>query len=128
VGTSAGGAIPAPATPATGEEDEDENPVFVQSVLDRSSLRAIATAGGGYYFELDQTSDREIASTIINTTRARAGSRGVEERTDDLYWQFLVLAAALLLAGMLFVRDSAELWLHAVGTGAVLFLVLAAMR
>jgi Ca-activated chloride channel family protein len=128
VGTSAGGTIPAPATPATGEEDEDENPVFIQSVLDRSSLRAIATAAGGYYFELDQTADREIASTIINAARARAGPRGVEERTDELYWQFLVLTAALLLAGVLFVRDSAELWIHTAGTGAILFLVLEALR
>jgi Ca-activated chloride channel homolog len=127
VGTSAGGIIPAPATPATGDEDEDENPVFIHSVLDRSSLRAIATAAGGYYFELDQTSDREIASTIINTARARAGSRGVEERTDDLYWQFLLLAAALLLAGVLFVRDPAELWMHIAGAGAVLLIVLRAI-
>jgi Ca-activated chloride channel homolog len=128
VGTSAGGIIPAPATPATGDEDEDENPVFIHSALDRSSLRAIATAAGGYYFELDQTSDREIASTIINTARARAGSRGVEERTDDLYWQFLLLAAALLLAGVLFVRDPAELWIHIAGSGAVLLIVVRAIR
>jgi Ca-activated chloride channel homolog len=129
VGTSAGGIIPAPATPATGDEDEDENPVFIHSGLDRSSLRAIATAAGGYYFELDQTtSDREIASTIINTARARAGSRGVEERTDDLYWQFLLLAAALLLAGVLFVRDPAELWIHIAGSGAVLLIVVRAIR
>jgi Ca-activated chloride channel family protein len=128
VGTSAGGIIPVPATPATGDEDEDENPIFVHSVLDRSSLRAIATAAGGYYFELDQTSDREIASTIINAARARAGSRGVEERTDELYWRFLLLAAALLLAGVSFVRDSAELWIHTAGAGAVLFLVLEVMR
>jgi hypothetical protein len=85
---------------------------FLQSMLDRSSLRAIATAAGGYYFELHQTSDREIASTIIHATRARAGWRGIEERMDELYGRFLVLAAALLLASVLFVRDSAELWMH----------------
>jgi len=128
VGTSAGGVIPAPATPDTGEDDEDQEPVFIQSVLDRSSLRAIATAAGGYYFELDQTSDREIASTIINAARARAGSRGIEERTDELYWRFLVCAAALLLAGVLCVRDSAELWIHTAAAGAVLYIVMEVMR
>jgi Ca-activated chloride channel homolog len=128
VGTSAGGLIPAPATPGTGEDEEDENPVFVQSVLDRASLRAIATAAGGYYFELEQTSDREIASTIINAARTRAGLRGVEERIDELYWRFLVFAAALLFAGVLFVRDSAELWIHTAAAGAALFIVLNVTR
>jgi Ca-activated chloride channel family protein len=124
VGTSAGGVIPALATPATDEDDPDDpEAVFIHSVLDRSSLRALATAGGGYYFELDQQSDREIASTIINAARERAGSRGVEERTDELYWRLLVLAAALLLAGVLFVRDTAELWIHTAGAAAVLFIL-----
>jgi Ca-activated chloride channel homolog len=128
VGTSAGGVIPAPATPDTGADDEDEEPVFIQSVLDRASLRAIATAAGGYYFELDRTSDRQIASTIIDAARARAGSRGIEERVDELYWRFLLLAAGLLLAGVLFVRDSAELWFHTAATGGVLLIVLRAIR
>jgi Ca-activated chloride channel homolog len=128
VGTSAGGVIPAPATVATDADDEDEEPVFVHSALDRSSLRAIATAAGGYYFELDQAADREIASTIISAARTRAGSRGIEERTDELYWRFLVLACAFLLAGVLFVRDAAELWMHAAAAGAVLFIVLELMR
>jgi Ca-activated chloride channel family protein len=123
VGTSAGGIIPAPATPETDDENESDDPVFVHSVLDRSSLRAIATAAGGYYFELDREPDREIASTIINAARERAGTRGVEERTEELYWRFLVLAAVLLLAGILSVRDHAELWIHAAGAAAVVFIV-----
>ena len=129
VGTSAGGIIPAPATPATNEDEPDDPddplaaPLFVHSVLDRSSLRTIATAAGGYYFELNQEPDRQIASTIINAARERAGSRGIEERVDELYWRFLVVAAVLLLAGVLFVRDSAELWIHAAGVAAVLFIL-----
>ena len=127
VGTTAGGIIPAPATADAdleGElEGESEDPVFVHSALDRSSLHRIATAAGGFYVELDRESDREIASTIINAARARAGSRGVEERTDELYWRFLFLAAALVVAGVLFVRDSAELWIHTAGAAVVLFIV-----
>lgn len=132
VGTTAGGVIPAPATADADVEGalkgESEDPVFVYSALDRSSLRRIATAAGGSYVELDLESDREIASTIINAARARAGSRGVEERTDELYWRFLFLAAALLVAGVLFVRDSAELWIHTAGAAVVLLIVSELMR
>ena len=123
VGTTAGGIIPAPANTDADTEEGFADPVFVRSTLDRSSLRVIATAAGGGYFELDGDSDREIASTIISAARRRAGSRGVEERTDELYWRFLLLAAALLVAGVLFVRDAAELWVHATGAAIVLFVV-----
>ncbi len=131
VGTSAGGMIPAPANVATGDEDplgEEEEPIFVHSLLDRSSLRAIATAAGGYYLELDQESDREIASSIISTARERAGTRGTEERTEELYWRFLMVAAVLLVAALLFVRDRGEMWLHTAGAALVLFIVSNLMR
>ena len=132
VGTTAGGIIPAPANadpkPDLEEEEDAEDPIFVHSALDRSSLRAIATAAGGSYVELDQESDRQIASTIISAVRARAGSRGIEERTDELYWRFLVLAATVLVAGVLFVRDSAEIWIQAAGAIVVLFVVSALVR
>lgn len=129
VGTSAGGIIPAPANVPTGEPgEEEEEPIYVHSLLDRSSLRAIATAAGGYYFELDQTSDREIASTIISAARERAGTRGMEERTEELYWRFLLVAAVLLVAGLLFVRDRGEMWIHTAGAAAVLFVVTQLMR
>ena len=127
VGTTAGGMIPAPATRDADVEGaldgEAPDPVFVHSALDRSSLRRIATAAGGFYAELDRESDREIASTIIHAARERAGSRGVEERTDELYWRFLLFAAALVVAGVLFVRNSAELWIHAAGAAVVLLIV-----
>jgi len=132
VGTSAGGIIPAPANVPTGEElepgAEEEEPVFVHSLLDRSSLRDIATAAGGYYFELDQQTDREIASTIISAARERAGTRGTEERTEELYWRFLMAAAVLIVAALLFVRDRGEMWIHTAGAAAVLFIITELMR
>ena len=129
-GTTAGGIIPGLPKPQIPDDDEEqqEEPTLVFSALDRPSLIAIATAGGGYYFELDQASDRAIASTIINSARRRAGSRGVEERTEQLYWRFLSLAAGLLLIGVLFVRESAELWIHVVGAAIILFIISNVLR
>ncbi len=130
VGTTAGGIIPAPANADAdlGGEGGAEDPVFVHSALDRSSLRLIATAAGGSYVELDRESDREIASTIISAARGRAGPLGVEERTDEIYWRFLFLAAAVLVASVLFVRDAEELWIYTAGAVAVLFIVSAMTR
>jgi Ca-activated chloride channel homolog len=132
VGTTGGGIIPNPPPPEEPPDPgagQEEEPVYVQSSLDRASLTAIATAGGGYYFELDrESSDREIASTIINAARRRAGTRGVQERTEELYWRFLAIAAGLLLAGLLFVRETVELWIQAVGVAIVLFIVSNAFR
>ena len=127
VGTTAGGLIPEPprrdVTAATGPGAPSPPLPPVHSALDRSSLNVIATAGGGYYFELDREPDRAIASTIINAARQRAGTRGVEERNEELYWRFLVVSAALLLVGILFVRESAELWIQMVGAAVVLVIV-----
>jgi len=127
VGTTGGGFIPEPArpavTPPTGPPGPPEPLPAVYSTIDRSSLNAIATAGGGDYFELDQESDREIASRIITAARRHAGTRGVEERTDPLYWRFLVVSAGLLFVGILFVRERAELWIHMVGAAIVLLIV-----
>ena len=124
VGTTAGGMIREPpkrdVTAATAPGAPSLPLPPVHSAIDRSSLTVIATAGGGYYFELDRESDRAIASTIINAARRRAGPRGVEERNEELYWRFLVVSAALLLVGILFVRESAELWIQMVGAAIVL--------
>ncbi|HEY3158700.1 MAG TPA: hypothetical protein VGJ78_07040, partial [Vicinamibacterales bacterium] len=70
-------------------------------VLDRDSLRAIARGGGGEYFELDRTSDRDIASRIISSVRRRAAAAPREERQEELYWRFLVAAALVLCPGVL---------------------------
>jgi Ca-activated chloride channel family protein len=119
VGTTAGGIIPEPkkASPLTPAEAP------IKSSLDRGSLAMIANAGGGSYFELDREGDREIANKIIDAARRRAGSRGLQEESDELYWRCLVAAGALLGAGVLFLQERAELWLETLGAGAALAIV-----
>jgi hypothetical protein len=112
VGTPAGGTIPDPK--------RDPAQAAVRSVLDRSSLAAIATAGGGRYFELDREGDRDIANTLIDLTRRRAGSQGVQESAEDRYREFLMGAAGLLILGVLFLRDQAALGLQLAAATAVL--------
>jgi Ca-activated chloride channel homolog len=92
VGTTAGGIIPEPQRAA------NDRPVASQ--LDRNSLATIATAGGGRYFELGRESDGEIANAIIAATRRQAAQRGVTDATEDVYQQFLIAAAACLLAAV----------------------------
>jgi hypothetical protein len=96
----------------------------VSSVLDRSSLATIATAGGGRYFELDRDSDRDIANAIIDANRRRAASGDVEETTRELYWSALLVAAACLGLGVLFLRDRASLALQ-IAAALVVLVVLA---
>lgn len=127
VGTTAGGVIPEPAR-RPGEPVPAEDTKAIRSVLDRTSLRTIAAAGGGQYLELDAGSDTEIATAIIDATRRRAGSRGVEEATEDLYWRFLLVAAFCVLLGGVFVRERAELWIQVAGAAAALAVLAALMR
>ena len=68
-GTTAGGIIPDPK--------RDITQVAIRSSLNRAELSTIATAGGGHYYELDRETDRLIASTIIEQTRRRSGTRGL---------------------------------------------------
>jgi hypothetical protein len=112
VGTTVGGVIPEP--------NRDPLRAPVSSVLDRSSLSTIATAGGGRYFELNRESDRDIANAIIDATRRRAQSGEIQESTRDLYWSALLLGAAFLLLGVLFLRDRASLVLQIAAAAAVL--------
>lgn len=111
VGTSNGGVIPQPP-------DDLQPAIF--SVLDRSSLAAIATAGGGQYFELGRQSDREIANTIIDLTRRRAAFQGVEEAVQPLYWRFLLAAAVFMCLGVLFLHERVELAAMVAGSAIVL--------
>jgi Ca-activated chloride channel family protein len=104
VGTTVGGVIPEP--------NRDPSRAPVSSVLDRSSLAALATAGGGRYFELDRDSDRDVANAIIESTRRRAQRGDIEESTRDLYWSALLMAAAFLALGVLFLRDRASIGLQ----------------
>jgi Ca-activated chloride channel family protein len=115
VGTTVGGVIPEP--------NRDVSRAAVSSVLDRASLATIATAGGGRYFELDRESDRDIANAIIDATRRRAASGELEESTRDLYWSALLLAAAFLGLGVLFLRDRASLAFQ-IAAAAVVLIVL----
>jgi Ca-activated chloride channel family protein len=115
VGTTAGGIIPDP------KRDPTQGPV--RSVLDRVSLSTMATAGGGRYFELGRESDREIASTIIDLTRRRAGGQGMQETFDERYREFLLAAAGLAGLGVLFLRDQAALGLQLTAAVGVLLFV-----
>ena len=104
VGTTAGGLIPDPAR-------APDQPAL-RSVLNRTELTRVATAGGGRYFELDRESDREIANTIIDQTRRRAGTVGIQEGLQELYWNFLLAAAVCVGLGVLFLRDRVALALQ----------------
>ncbi|MBM3782596.1 MAG: VWA domain-containing protein [Acidobacteria bacterium] len=112
VGTTAGGTIPDPK--------RDPAQPLLRSVLDRNSLSTIATAGGGRYFELDREPDRDIANAIIDLTRRRADGQGVQQGMDDRYREFLMLAAGVLVLGLLFLRERTALALSLATAGGLL--------
>lgn len=107
VGTARGGTIPDPVAAANGTQ-----PIVAR--LDRASLAAIATAGGGAYFELDRESDAEVANRIIDAARRRAPVVTGTPIMQELYWQALASAGVLAIAGVFFLRDRSELWLQLV--------------
>jgi len=111
VGTTAGGIIPDPKREA--------NQPIVRSILNRAELTRIATAGGGRYYELDRETDRDIANQIIDQTRRRAGTTGIQEGTRELYWNFLFAAGVFLALGVLFLRDRVALALQLAAATAV---------
>ena len=120
VGTTAGGFIPEPQRRAN---DTSPREPPIRAALDRGSLMMIANAGGGEYMELDREGDREISNRIIDAARRRAGSRGLEVANEELYWRFLLAAAAFMTLGLLFLQEKAELWLQAAGAAAALTFV-----
>ncbi|MBM3807427.1 MAG: VWA domain-containing protein [Acidimicrobiia bacterium] len=115
VGTTAGGIIPDPK--------REQGQAAVRSVLNRAELTRIATAGGGRYYEMDRETDREIANAIIDTTRRRAGTTGIQEGMRDLYWNFLFAGGVFLVLGVLFLRDRTALALQLAAASAVLIFV-----
>lgn len=115
IGTTAGGIIPDPK--------REPNQPAIRSVLNRAELTKIATAGGGRYYEIDRETDREIANAIIDSTRRRAGTTGIQEGTRDLYWNFLFAAGVFLVIGVLFLRDRTALALQLTAAAAVLIFV-----
>ena len=120
VGTTVGAFIPEPER-RPNDTSPKEPPI--RSSLDRASLSMIANAGGGEYLELDREGDREIANRIIDASRRRAGSRGLEVANEELYWRFLLAAAVFMGLGLLFLQERAELGLQAAGAGVALALV-----
>src|SRR5438874_6886623 len=120
VGTTLGGFIPEP--PRKPNDTTPPEPP-IRASLDRPGLVMIANAGGNEYLELDREGDREIANKIIDAARRRAGSRGLEVSTEELYWRFLLAAAVLMVAGLLFLQERVELWLQAAGAGVALALL-----
>ena len=87
-----------------------------RSRLDRASLRRIAAAGGGQYFELDRDADRDIANAIIDAGRRQAPATTEQGTTEELYWRFLAGGLALAALGSVLVRDRTELWIQLAAT------------
>ena len=100
----------------------------IMSRLDRASLQAIATQGGGQYFELDRESDVNVANRIIATARRRAPSATATPVLQDVYWPVLVAAGGLAVIGALFLRDRSELWIQIVAAGLTTAAVVAVLR
>jgi len=127
VGTTNGGWIPEAPQPAPIPGRAAVTPApqqpKIRSSLDRNSLAMIAAAGGGEYMELDREGDREIANRVIDAARKRAGSRGLEVASEELYWRCLAAAAILMGLGLFFLQERIELWLQAASAGAALFFV-----
>ncbi len=115
IGTTAGGLIPDP-------KRQPDQPLL-RSALNRAELTRLATAGGGRYFEIDRDSDRDIANAVIEQTRRRAGTTGVREGVQELYWNFLFAAGVLIALGILFLRDRVALALQLSAAAAVLVFV-----
>jgi Ca-activated chloride channel family protein len=122
VGTTSGGLIPEPRATESTAKPGLPRPL-IHSRLDRESLAAIATAGGGQYFELGRESDRDIANRIISVARRRAGPTPIDPAGRDLYWQCLLGAAALFALGLVAMQERAELWLSVLGGCASLYVL-----
>ena len=116
VGTLAGGVIPASAERSSDLTGAAVAPI--RSALDRNSLRAIARAGNGEYFEIGREPDRAMASRIIASVRRRAGSGQDLPRRQELYWPFLLAAAVVLCVGTTCLTTRMELWWQAAGAAA----------
>ena len=125
VGTQHGGMIPepppdplAPARPSSGP---------IRSALDRPALQEIAAAGRGAYFDLGSQRDATLATTIVSRARQLAGSRGIEEVFEDLYWWCLAGAAVCVALSALFAHGRTEAVLQSLGAAVAVAVVLAAI-
>jgi Ca-activated chloride channel family protein len=126
VGTAGGGLIPEPP-----RADGTTPPATIRGVLDRESLRQIASAGGGEYFEMGREPDRDVAFRIIDSVRRRAAAsleNQAEESVEELYWRFLFAATAFLCLGTFVLKEGVELWLQAAGAVASVFILTGTLR
>ena len=57
----------------------------IRSTIDRTSLREIARAGSGEYFEIGTAPDEQIAARIIQNAARRSANNQVDESLDELY-------------------------------------------
>ena len=135
VGTTAGGFIPeAPEAngviTADGVVPTAPSPRLstIRAVLDRDSLRAIARAGGGEYFEIGREPDRDVAFKIISSVRRRAPASQLEESREELYWRFLFAAAVFLCLGTFVLKEGAALWWQAAGAFVAILMLANAIR
>jgi Ca-activated chloride channel family protein len=119
VGTTAGGFIP--QLPAR-RYDRPEDPIH--SVLDRPSLRAIAEAGGGTYYELGVDADQTVALQILTDVQRRAQSTRREETFAELYWYLLATAAGLVGFGTLLLKERTQLWWQFAAAGVLVALLM----
>jgi Ca-activated chloride channel family protein len=120
VGTSNGGMIPLPR--------DDKGVVLagfepIRSTIDRTSLREIARAGNGEYFEFDTAADEQIAARIIQNAARRSGNEQVDEAFDELYWYLLAAAAGCIALGVLFVKQRVQLGFGIAAALALLALI-----
>jgi hypothetical protein len=122
VGTTAGGLIPEPL-----DQGGEPHPP-IRAVLDRDSLRAIALAGGGEYFEIGQDPDRDVAFKIILDVRRRTKVSQEVDRYEDFYWRFLFAAGIFLCLGTFLLKRSTELWLQAAAALVAVALLADAIR
>ena len=119
VGSTNGGFIP--QLPAS-IYDRPEDPIH--SVLDRRSLRAIAEAGGGEYYELGVDADQDVALQILTDVQRRAQSTQREVTFTELYWFLLAAAAGLVSAGTLLLKERTQLWWQLATAVAVVVLIM----
>jgi Ca-activated chloride channel homolog len=123
VGTTTGGLIPEPVRYEGGEAHPP-----IRAVLDRDSLREIARAGGGEYFEIGQDADRDVAFKIIRDVRRRAKVSQEVDSYEDFYWRFLFDAGILLCFATFLLKKSTELWWQAAAALVAVAIVANAIR